>query len=147
MVVLATLDPPFVQDIGAIPDVDFTWDPSPGCLDAPIQFTGTSAATIASWQWNFGDGGTAFQQNPMHTYNTPGVYTVTLLGYFNGWLYQFNQPANNSQSTSKPKLYKHITRMCERYGSFYKPVNFTQRFYKPMDLGFRRWQYNDSRLS
>jgi len=76
---ITTLDPPYVQDIGAIPDVDFTWDPSPGCLDAPIQFTGTSAATIATWQWNFGDGGTAFQQNPMHTYNTPGVYTVTLL--------------------------------------------------------------------
>ncbi len=76
---VSTLDPPYVQDVGAIPDVDFTWDPSPGCLDAPIQFTGTSAATIASWQWNFGDGGTAFQQNSLHTYNTPGVYTVTLL--------------------------------------------------------------------
>jgi len=74
-----TLDPAYVQDIGAIPDVDFTWDPDPGCLDSPIQFTGISAANIASWQWNFGDGGTAFQQNPIYTYVTPGVYMVTLL--------------------------------------------------------------------
>ena len=74
-----TLDPPYVQDISAIPDVDFTWDPDPGCLDAPIQFTGTSTATIASWQWNFDDGGTAFVQTPTHSYSVPGIYNVTLL--------------------------------------------------------------------
>ena len=74
-----TLDPAYVQDIGTLPDIDFTWDPDPGCLNSPIQFTGISAANIASWQWNFGDGGTAFQQNPMYTYVIPGVYTVTLL--------------------------------------------------------------------
>jgi PKD repeat protein len=31
-----------------------------------------------SWQWNFGDGLIANVRNPIHTYSTPGAYTVTL---------------------------------------------------------------------
>lgn len=31
-----------------------------------------------SWAWDFGDGNVSAQQNPSHTYATPGVYTVTL---------------------------------------------------------------------
>jgi PKD repeat protein/uncharacterized protein YfaP (DUF2135 family) len=33
---------------------------------------------INSWSWNFGDGGTSTQQNPVYNYTTPGVYTVSL---------------------------------------------------------------------
>lgn len=36
------------------------------------------AAPIASWSWNFGDGGTSTLQNPRHSYANPGTYTVTL---------------------------------------------------------------------
>lgn len=41
-----------------------------------VQFTGTSSA-IGTWLWNFGDGTTSTQQNPSHTYTTPGKYTVS----------------------------------------------------------------------
>jgi PKD repeat protein len=34
--------------------------------------------TIVSWQWSFGDGSSSTEQNPMHTYGTPGHYTVLL---------------------------------------------------------------------
>ncbi|NVO18932.1 MAG: PKD domain-containing protein, partial [Bacteroidetes bacterium] len=34
--------------------------------------------TIASWSWNFGDGGTSLLQSPTHTYTNSGVFTVTL---------------------------------------------------------------------
>ena len=36
----------------------------------------TQGAT--SWNWDFGDGNTSTQQNPVHTYAATGVYTVTL---------------------------------------------------------------------
>ena len=33
---------------------------------------------IVSWSWNFGDGQSSTQQNPMHLYSNPGNYTVGL---------------------------------------------------------------------
>jgi gliding motility-associated-like protein len=43
-----------------------------------IQFTDSSANTT-SWNWSFGDGDTSTTQNPIHTYSTTGVYSVTLI--------------------------------------------------------------------
>jgi PKD repeat protein len=43
-----------------------------------VSFTDQSTNTPTSWSWNFGDGGTSTSQNPWHTYNTAGTYTVSL---------------------------------------------------------------------
>ena len=37
-----------------------------------------------SYLWDFGDGQTSMQRNPIHTYSNAGTYTVTLIGY-NDW--------------------------------------------------------------
>ncbi len=42
-----------------------------------VTFTNTSA-NASSYLWNFGDGFTSTEANPVHTYTTPGTYTVTL---------------------------------------------------------------------
>jgi gliding motility-associated-like protein len=39
----------------------------------------TNTSPVISWQWYFGDGGTATTQNTSHTYTLPGTYTVKLL--------------------------------------------------------------------
>ncbi|NOT52318.1 MAG: PKD domain-containing protein [Chitinophagaceae bacterium] len=39
----------------------------------------TNTNPIASWQWYFGDGGTANTQNTSHTYASGGTYTVKLV--------------------------------------------------------------------
>ncbi|MEO7306850.1 MAG: gliding motility-associated C-terminal domain-containing protein [Ferruginibacter sp.] len=47
-----------------------------------IQFNGlgyTNTYPVSSWQWTFGDGGTANTQNPIHNYNAVGNYTVKLI--------------------------------------------------------------------
>lgn len=38
----------------------------------------TGPGVSVGWFWEFGDGGTSNAQNPTHTYNQPGVYTVCL---------------------------------------------------------------------
>lgn len=62
------------------PEADFVWTPSAGCPGLSVDFTDASIVdtTINQWQWNFGDGTTSTLQNPVHVYNTPGAYTVTL---------------------------------------------------------------------
>jgi len=42
-------------------------------------FTDTSTNSPTSWAWYFGDGGTATDPDPVHTYTVPGVYTVSLV--------------------------------------------------------------------
>ena len=43
-----------------------------------VQFTDGSGNIPTSWLWEFGDGGTSADQNPLHIYTTAGMYTVTL---------------------------------------------------------------------
>jgi PKD repeat protein len=52
------------------------------CQGSPTQFTSTSTTNPSgqqmTYQWNFGDGQTSTQQNPSHTYASPGTYNVSL---------------------------------------------------------------------
>lgn len=62
------------------PELDYTWTRS--CEYNPVQFSILSPPTnipeVISWSWNFGDGGTSTDMEPIHTYYTAGVYTVSL---------------------------------------------------------------------
>ncbi len=52
------------------------------CLGEPSHFTDLSTASfgvINSWLWDFGDGNTSSQQNPIHFYSSPGFYNVILI--------------------------------------------------------------------
>ncbi len=60
------------------PDVDFTIDPDPACLNQLVTFSGTSSSSISSWFWELGDGTTATTQNVIHIYTQSDDYNVTL---------------------------------------------------------------------
>ncbi len=64
--------------ITPLPDVDFTIESDTICLGSLAQFTGISNSEIATWYWQFGDGGTSIEQNPGYGYQQAGTYTVTL---------------------------------------------------------------------
>jgi len=64
--------------IATPPTTGFSATPLSGETPLGVQFTDESTGDVASWSWNFGDGGTSTSQNPLHTYNTVGWYTVTL---------------------------------------------------------------------
>ena len=65
------------QNILAAPDAAFSADITNALVNQAIQFTDLSTGS-ASWFWDFGDGTTSTEQNPIHTYAVPGTYTVTL---------------------------------------------------------------------
>lgn len=60
------------------PVADFTADPISGVYPLTVNFTDQSTGNITSWEWEFGDGETSTNQNPTHTYEDPGIYTVEL---------------------------------------------------------------------
>lgn len=52
------------------------------CIDTAAKFfdlTQSTAGPTTQWSWNFGDGGTGNQKNPVHNYFNPGTYTVSLI--------------------------------------------------------------------
>ena len=62
--------PPHVSDFSAVP----TTGPTP----LEVQFTDETVCDFTSWRWDFGDGGTSSEQNPVHIYTQPGPFTVSL---------------------------------------------------------------------
>ena len=60
------------------PIANFTASPTSGVTPLGVTFTDQSTWTPSSWQWDFGDNTTSNVQNPVHTYNNTGDYTVTL---------------------------------------------------------------------
>ncbi len=54
--------------------------PTQGCIPLNVNFTDNSTPfdSIATWFWDFGDGGTSTLQNPSHIYTQHGTFTATL---------------------------------------------------------------------
>jgi len=107
------------------PDVDFTWGAT--CEAQPTSFmidtTVTKIGSVASWLWNFGDGNTSNQMNPIHTYPVNGDYTVTLTAI---------------DLTGASKTVSHVVTAIQLPGSFFaydnpncsnEPLHFTDLAY------------------
>lgn len=64
--------------------------PYAGTIAAPLTFDGSNSTdtdgNIVSWDWSFGDGGTAAGASVTHAYTSAGTFTVTLTVTDNGGL-------------------------------------------------------------
>ena len=61
------------------PSASFTTSDTANCT-APynVQFTNTSSGSSTSYKWEFGDGNSSTDKDPLHTYKRSGSFTVTL---------------------------------------------------------------------
>jgi len=73
---MAATDPLLVEVI-KMPIARFTPDITQACAPAAISFDNRSGFAD-SYLWTFGDGSTSLLEDPSHTYNNTGVFTVTL---------------------------------------------------------------------
>lgn len=86
-----------------------------------VTFTDLStvvSGTIFSWSWTFGDAGTGFNQNEVHTYTNTGVYTVCLVVSAYG-------TSSNTMCTDtfcREIVIDHLTDGCLCDSSFYAAV-------------------------
>ena len=62
------------------PIANFIAEPVSGLAPLTVQFTDLSVGDgIDWWYWQFGDGSTSSEQHPVHIYEEPGIYSVSLL--------------------------------------------------------------------
>ncbi len=63
--------------------VDFTANITAGSAPLTVRFNAISTGSPSRWSWDFGDGGTSGLEDPIHTYENPGNYTITLHAVYN----------------------------------------------------------------
>ena len=81
-----------------IPEAQFVANKSNGCAPISVKFTDQStiqSGVINKWIWDFGDGTSSIEQNPIHIYKSGGSYTVSLTVWSQN---------GNSNKISKDKL-------------------------------------------
>ena len=66
------------------PIAQFTASPTSGVNPLTVHFTDLSSFSPTLWAWEFGDGTTSTEQNPVHTYADAGSYTVSLVASNSG---------------------------------------------------------------
>ncbi len=65
-----------------VPQANFNYAPTSVEAGVPTAFTDASTVatgSISAWLWTFGDTDSAFVNNPTHTYNNGGTYSVNLV--------------------------------------------------------------------
>jgi PKD repeat protein len=93
------------------PVAEFYGSPTRGGVPLEVHFTDQSTGAIDSWLWNFGDGATSSEQNPSHTYNSTGYFTVSLT---------VTGPVGGSITNTKTN-YIHVSNYYKPYGELVSP--------------------------
>ncbi len=63
---------------GTIPSTEFFVDTRAGDPPLTVKFHDVTSGNPSAWLWQFGDGGTSTEKDPVHTYSTVGYYNTTL---------------------------------------------------------------------
>ncbi|WP_229391627.1 PKD domain-containing protein [Methanosarcina sp. DH2] len=68
-----------VSSVLVSPVINFSASPTSGKAPLTVSFTDQSKGAPTAWKWTFGDGSNSTtDKNPVHTFNKPGLYSVTL---------------------------------------------------------------------
>lgn len=76
----------------AAPIAEFSYAPASINVGDIVAFTDESQNSPTSWHWDFGDGNTSTDQNPIHSYQSRGVFVVIFIAR--------NDDGNDSISTT-----------------------------------------------
>jgi PKD repeat protein/subtilisin family serine protease len=135
----------YIQVTSTVPVASFTAAPRSGNSPLTVQFTDTSAGSISSRLWNFGDGTTSNDQNPVHTYQNVGSYTVSLtIAGLNGMDTETRQSFVQVTSSASSAPVANFT-VSQRSGNSPLIVQFTDT--STGNISSRLWNFGDGTTS
>jgi outer membrane protein assembly factor BamB len=112
-----------------------------GYINKPVNFSSYTLYGYPpyTWNWDFGDGNTSDEQNPLHIYDAPGRYIVTLTVTDTQGNYSEDVTWTTVQDTNNPPNNPVIKG--PRFGKIDEDINFTFRSEDPEDNEI--WYYID----
>ena len=113
------------------PSANFSATPLDACAHVPINFTDLSSGTVTRWLWNFGDGGTSTQQNPVHQYQDTGYFDVQLIVWNNG-----------CADTIRFIHYIHINPPIANFGATFNCINPKVQTFNDQSIGADTWNWD-----
>ena len=96
------------------------------CPPLVVSFLDSSSGNVTSWFWDFGDGATSANQNPIHTYSYPDTFDVTLV-------------VSNATACADTLVLPNLIKIGGPYGSF--TIN-PDSGCVPLDVTFQANAYN-----
>ena len=133
---------PLNWGLNVAPTVDFTSNLTSGTYPVSVAFS-SSITNATSWSWDFGDGNTSTDQNPIHTYTTAGIYTVNLTAS-NIWGTGSKKAIISVQTPPAPQL--PIANFTSNKMSGYAPLN-VQFIDLSQNTTSMNWSFGDGATS
>lgn len=121
---------------------DFSLEPARGEAPLPVQFSNTSRGDITGFVWDFGDGESSGESDPVHVYRTPGTFTVTLRAFHDALVSE--KTRDNAVEVGYPLLDAGIQSNTDE-GEIPLTVRFTCNLQEPMT--FFDWDLGDGEHS
>ena len=129
-----------------VPNASFTLNATTLYLpNDPAICTNTSTGAI-TYEWNFGDGTTTVQANPIHNYMALGNYTITLVATN---MYNCTDTASNNVNATGDIVFPNAFTPDVHFasGGVYNPTDYTNHVFFPFATGisefhiliFNRW--------
>ncbi len=130
------------------PIVNFMASSTTGCYPLYVQFLDMSIPgsgnNNVSWTWDFGNGNTSTQQNPLAIYNSAGTFTVTLrVVNDKGCVKTFTRPNYITVAPGVDAAFNHTQpTVCRAPAT----INFTNNSSGPGTLSYQ-WNFGDGNFS
>ncbi|NLX48300.1 MAG: PKD domain-containing protein [Methanospirillum sp.] len=99
---VGAMDPGTVDP--APPLANFTTNVTAGTAPLAVGFTDESTNDPVAWTWEFGDGNTSAERNPIHVYSDAGTFNVTLTTTNADGSDSLTQPGYITINASRPPL-------------------------------------------
>lgn len=71
----------FTITVYEMPEAKFTWQPNPPVVNTRTFFTNLSSPNATRFFWDFGDGETSVERDPVHQFNATDTFTVSLVAF------------------------------------------------------------------
>jgi len=109
------------------PHAAFDADNVSGSGPLAVAFTNRSWEDARTYLWDFGDGTTSTERSPMHSYATPGKYSVTLTVAGNGFSsserkYALVRVASTTSATSANPSFPATAQLYQNYPNPFNPT-------------------------